>query len=83
MGKLIRTRRSEIRKAVALRLKKPGWCSLDDWNYVCDPLNARADQFEQQREARRVQMETQGTSRLGSGGRARLRAFMVIMLLQT
>ena len=83
MGKILRSKRGDIVKAIKKNYKKPSWCTMALWEEgkVWYPQNEK--KWSQQREARRVQMASQGTHKLGSGGRARFKAFFVSTLRHT
>ena len=74
---MLKTRRATARLAAANKDFKPSFLSSDDWQRVKDELRAFPNRWEQQKEANRVQQETTGISRLGSGGRANFTATFV------
>ncbi|MCO5611423.1 hypothetical protein L7F22_065676 [Adiantum nelumboides] len=74
MGKILRSKRSEIEKAIKGNYKKPSWCSKQLWDLAKERHKSNVGKWSQQREARKVQLETQGTHKLGSGGKARFKA---------
>ena len=77
MGKILRSKRSDIEKAIKGNYKKPSWCTKQLWDQAKERHRANVGKWSQQREARRVQMETQGTHKLGSGGIARFKVLFV------
>ncbi|MCO5550093.1 hypothetical protein L7F22_003572, partial [Adiantum nelumboides] len=74
MGKILRCKRSEIEKAIKGSYKKPSWCSKQLWDLAKERHRSNVAKWSQQCEARKVQLETQGTHKLGSGGKARFKA---------
>ncbi|MCO5591236.1 hypothetical protein L7F22_045217, partial [Adiantum nelumboides] len=74
MDKILHPKRSEIEKAVKGNYKKPSWCSKQLWDLAKERHRSNVGKWSQQREARRVQLQTQGTHKLGSGGKARFKA---------
>ena len=83
MGKILRSKHVDIVKAIKNNYKKPSWCTKALWEEEKVWYPANEKKWSQQREARRVQMASQGTHKLGSGGRARFKAFFVSTLHHT
>ena len=83
MGKILRSKRADIVKAIKNNYKKPSWCTKALWEEGKVWYQTNESKWAQQREARRVQLQSQGTHKLGSGGRARFKAFFVSTLRHT
>ena len=77
MNHVLKSRRATARQAVAGESTKPAGLSPEDWRRVVDERRIRPDRWDQQREANRVQQETTGILRLGSGGKAHFKARFV------
>ncbi|MCO5560291.1 hypothetical protein L7F22_013903 [Adiantum nelumboides] len=74
MNHVLKSRRGMAREvADEGGLKLPG-LSADDWRRVPEERRTFPNRWEQQREANRVQRNTTGISRLGSGGKAHFMA---------
>ena len=81
MLKNLRSKRAEISMAIKNGHKKPSWCSKSMWEEAKQMKENNKEKQTQQREARKMQLETKGTSRLGSGGAARFKALFVSILV--
>ena len=53
MGKILRSKRSDIEKAIKGNYKKPYWCTKQIWDQAKERHRANAGKWSQQREARR------------------------------
>ncbi|MCO5562013.1 hypothetical protein L7F22_015639 [Adiantum nelumboides] len=62
MGKILRSKRSEIEKAIKGNYKKPSWCSKQLWDQAKERHRSNVGKWFQQREARRVQLQHSGHS---------------------
>ena len=81
MGRLVKTRKYEIRQAALHGLDKPPHASSNDWRKAKEEVKKNPERFKQKREASRVQRESVGQSHLGSGGRGRFKAYFVSIIL--
>ena len=77
MGHVLKTRRATARGAAEAKDYKPSFLSSNDWQRVKDELRAFPHRWDQQKEANKVQRETTGISRLGSGGKSNFYATFV------
>ena len=68
-------------KAIKGGYKKPFWCQIGVKEKEKEIHWEREGKYSQQREAQKVKLETQGTSRLGSGGKPRFKALFVSKFL--
>ena len=80
MGKIVQSKRGDIVKAIKNNYKKPSWCTKAIWKEGKSWFENNKSKWAQQQEARRVQLSTQGTQRLGSGGRSWFKAYFVSIL---
>ncbi|MCO5574346.1 hypothetical protein L7F22_028129 [Adiantum nelumboides] len=74
MNHVLKSRRGMAREAADEGGLKPPGLSTDDWRRVLEERRTFPNPWEQQREANRVQRNTTGISRLGSGGKAHFMA---------
>lgn len=77
MAKILRSKRSDLSQALKHGYKKPSWCTKENWNTAKAKFQERDTKHSQQIEARKTQLQSQGTSRLGSGGKTRMQAVFV------
>ncbi|MCO5551794.1 hypothetical protein L7F22_005296 [Adiantum nelumboides] len=74
MNHVLKSRWGMAREAADKGGLKPPCLSADDWRRVLEERRTFSNWWEQQREANRVQQNTTGISRLGSGGKAHFMA---------
>lgn len=77
MGHVLKSRRGVAREAFDSGNRKPPGLSDDDWRRVKNERETFPNRWDQQRDANRVQRETTGINKLGSGGKAHFKAKFV------
>ena len=81
MMKVLHSKHSDISIATKHGLKKLGWCTIAFWNEGLQAKKENEEKCNQQREARKLQFRSQGTSHLGSGGRSQFLEVFVSILV--